>query len=170
MQEKFVITNTTVKQPRIDPKTKQDGRSLSEKNGYSVSFRDKKDQVVLIRATEHKIVTEVPDSVYALENEGLVSVRRMSDVADALKDHTFSGKRERRGVKAPEPEAPAPAFKEEGERPAGGKRLARAVQMGEDGHRGAESPEDGAIHPDGKPNFVATAPSAETRRRNKQRA
>lgn len=165
MIEKFVIANTTVKPPRPDAKTKQDMRALTEKNGYSVSYRDKKDQVVLIRANEFKVVTEIPDSVWGLVEEGLVSVQKMKDVGEALKDHAFSGKRtERRGVRAPDA---APAFKDT--RPAGGKRLARAVEMGQDGHFGAESPESGAVAPDGTPNFVVTAPSAETRRRGKQR-
>lgn len=172
MQEKFVITNTTVKQPRIDPKTKQDSRTLSERNGYSVSYRDKNDSVVMLRATEHKVVTEIPDSVWGLENEGLVSIRKLKDVSEELQAHTFS-KRERRGVKpaeapATDPTTGAPAFKDEEPRPAGGKRLARAIEMGKDGHRGAESPESGAVHPDGEPNFVVTAPSAETRRRNRR--
>jgi hypothetical protein len=164
MQEKFVITNTTVKAPRVDPRTKQDTRSLSERNGYSVSYRNAKDSVVVLRASEHRIVTEVPDSVYGLENEGLVSVRKLKDVADELQAHAFST---RRTAKKPE----VPAFQDqEPPRPEGGKRLARTVEMGQDGHRGAESPEDGAVYPDGKPNFVVTAPSAETRRRGKKRA
>jgi hypothetical protein len=170
MQEKYIITNTTVKQPRIDPITKQDGRTLTEKNGYMVSYRDKRDQVTVLRASEFRQVTEVPDNVWGLESEGLVSVRKAKDVAEELKGHTF--KRERRGAKAPvAADAPVAAPTEEkAEKATRGKRQARVVEMGQDGHRGADSPEDGAIHPDGEPNFVVQAPSAETRRRSRERS
>lgn len=167
MQEKFVITNTTVKPPRINPKTKQDARSLSEKNGYSVSYRDKNDQVVLIRANEFKVVTEVPDSVWGLEGEGLVSIKKLKDVSDALKEHTF--RRERRGAK-PASEERSDETQPEVEAESNRKRLAKAVEMGQDAHRGANFPEDGAVNPDGPPNFVAIAPSSETRKRGKRRA
>lgn len=168
-EKRYLLSNITVKAPRINPQTGKDERTAIERGGHAISYRDAQDRVMLIQpnSTPH-IVSDLNEGILRMHHEGLMGVKEVKDFSEILAMRQAAGERtERRGVKKPQ----TPAFREEA-KPAG-RRQARAVEMGQDSSRQRQeadaSESQGAVNPDGEPNFVVRAPSAETRRKSERR-
>lgn len=154
----YRVTNTTVKPPRYD-KNGKDLRTTVEKVGHAVTFKKNKDEPVTLIQGKHVIISNIEEGLMNMARGGLVSIQKIDDIATALKEHTLERQKQR--------EATNQALKEE-QKP---KRVAKAVQMGEDKH-GADVKEQseysGAVNPDGNPNFVAVATKKKRGRRKKE--
>lgn len=157
MSKKFKVINTTIKKPITHPKTGADLRSAVQRVGHNVSFRLDTGERVEVERHRPRIVSHINEGMLSLQRRGYLRIEAIDDVTDILQKHTFDSKKpdlfkpddnvksegETEAVKAPAQEE---AFK------------AKAVQMGEDDYKqrsGAEM--EGAINPDGDPNFVVKA-------------
>lgn len=149
--EQYIVRNTTIKQPKIDPVTKSDTRTMVEKVGHTISFKDVDGKVIMVPAGRERFVDAITGGMRTMERGGMIAISKPTDgVTTALKAHT------------------APIVVEEA--PVQRKR-ATAVEMGKDDHgaakRALESEYDGAKNPDGEPNFRVIAPKkARKRQRN----
>lgn len=169
-QQKYKITNITVKEPRLHPRTKRDLRSALEKVGHPVSIRDDSGNPYPLFQNRSKIVSDLSEGTLSLARGGFITISPLDDVVVALKDHTLQTKeRTSPGVR---PASGAGRHSSEEVSDHGvNRRKAKAAEMGqtptqEEIH---SQPEIGVVNPDGRPNFEVTAPSKETRKRQNQR-
>jgi hypothetical protein len=85
--ERFIIHNTTVKKPRIDAAGK-DRRTIQEKKGYIVQFRDENDAVRTVSppswGANPVIVTDVGQGLLELHSQGLIRIEKIEDIASTL--------------------------------------------------------------------------------------
>lgn len=141
-QTYYRITNTTVKPVRKDA-SGRDARSTVEKVGHYVTFKKENGDAVILPAGKSAILSRLDEGTMNLARGGMVTIQKIEDIAAALKEHTLGRQQEKQATKE-EPRT---------------KRAAKAVQMGQD--KPAEQKEhseyEGAINPDGHPNFIATA-------------
>lgn len=157
---KFKITNTTVKPPKLDPKTGKDMRTAIEKVGHSVQFRVGPDQttarVVRLIQGMSTLVDNLDPGLLNLQRGGFIRIEPIKDIAAALREHSLQQK-----------ETKATA-KKSAEAKRDDNRKARAVEMGKDTYaqKGGAELED-AVNPDGDPNFLATATSSKGGRKRK---
>lgn len=153
-QEKFKITNSTIKPPRMVGG--KDVRSAVEKVGHPVQFRDAQDRIIMIMPNKFRIVSEVSEGMMGLQRGGFVQIEEVKDMATALKDYSYSQRQERMKAAAEAKESSAKA--------------AHAVEMGKDSHQSKSGSEhDGAVNPDGDPNFLVKAPRGKRGRTKKAR-
>lgn len=154
-QAHYRITNTTVKKPRLD-KNGKDLRTAQEKVGHYVSFKDDRGTIVRLPPSRSAIVRTLDTGLLNLREGHYVRIEQIEDIASALRSH-----------KAEEAEA-KPASKKKTskkkttKKPGKRARKAKATEMGDTPKPGEY---EGAVNPDGEPNFVATAKSKETRKR-----
>lgn len=151
MSKRFKITNTTIKKPKLHPKTNEDMRKMVEKVGHNVAFRTDTGERVEVERHRPRIVSSVNEGMLRLQRGGFIRIDPIDDVVDVLQQHTLDTKRD---ILAPDEHV---KIEDAVAHPAAG-RVARAVQMGEDKYEqkgGTET--DGAINPDGDPNFVVRA-------------
>jgi len=92
MKRKYKIINTTIKPLRRDPKTGADLRSSTEKVGHPVSFRNEKDQVVLVHQSQPRIVDELSEGILRLQRGGFIHIEEIDDVITALRQHAVPPK------------------------------------------------------------------------------
>lgn len=181
MQKKYKIINTTIKPPRVCPKTKEDLRSTVERVGHGVSFRTDDGQHVVVPVNQPRLVSTLNEGILRLARGHFIRIEEVDDVVTALKQHTLQPQskseaqapvRSRRvgaEVQSTEssekvqdslfsPDQDAVANSDIVAHPAS-RRQARAVEMGKDDYRGGEGKEyEGATNPDGNPNFLVTVP------------
>lgn len=146
--ERFKITNTTVK-PIRKGKNGEDLRTMTEKVGHSVQFRDEHDRAVILTQGRSAIINSLLPGIMELQRGGFVTIEPITDIAAALKEHSLQAEQERAAKRqAAEAKKADPNV----------TRKARAVEMGKDTHeqRGGSEHED-AVNPDGNPNFLAKA-------------
>lgn len=148
--KRFKLINTTVKPPKIHPKTGQDLRIMVEKVGHDLEVI--LDNNVPIRVERHRprIVDHVNEGMYRLQRGGFMRIEVVEDVTAMLKPHVIDGSRDSilkpdENIKYAEPTHPAAE-----------DRKARVAQMGEEAKESLGKNE-GAVNPDGEPNFVVTA-------------
>lgn len=137
MSEKFKVTNSTVKTPRIDPVTKADVRTALERKGHAVQFRDENDRPIMLQAGQSTIISKIDSGILGLQRGGFVKIEKIDDIATALKEHSYQPSNHQKNAEA---------------------RKAKASQMGTDSYTqrgGAEH--EGAVNPDGDPNFLVKA-------------
>lgn len=151
-QPKYLIYNTTRKPPRIV--NGKDQRSMSEKVGHGVTFRDKRGApCIIVAGGQPRMVDELTPGLIALATgpDSCIKIKKIDDVMEALQDHAL-----------PQPVATAkPKAFAEGVPPVGPTSSAgKAVEMGADTHaqRGG-SEHEGAVNPSGDPNFLVRAPA-----------
>lgn len=133
--QKFKITNTTVKSPKIVEG--QDTRSATEKRGHAVSFRDERNNPVMLQAGQSTIISNVDGGILGLQRGGFVKIESIKDITSALKEHAYK----------PTAHVHNQSI-----------RKAKATQMGlEDKTLKGGSEHEGAINPDGDPNFLVKA-------------
>jgi len=152
-QKKFKIVNTTVKAVRKDPVTGNDTRSASERVGHPVSFLNDKGEIVMVTQSQPRIIEALNEGVLHLSRGGYIRIEEIDDVVTVLKNHVDNTSRNT-DLFAPDQAAQAsqPTAKNE-------DRTAKAKEMGLDNYAQASGKEmDGAVNPDGDPNFLVTAP------------
>lgn len=162
MSKKYMIINTTIRKPRPCPNSGKDLRSMAEKKGYRIQWRDKRDEIRSVSPAEWGsnpvIVEELSDSLLNFVREGLIEIKPIDDIGDVLKD--FSTKAT---AKASEPVAEPAAAKPEETAPPKKKRSQRRAKASEMSKANAkevaaEKEEyPGAVNPDGPNNFTVTA-------------
>lgn len=147
---RYMVTNTTIKEPRLGPNGK-DARKIQERNGYVVQFRDEIGNVRMVTPKKWGgnpvMVTNLTEGLYDLYHKGLVDIEEIADISQALKRHTLE-KRKESAPEEPKPEEPKPE-----------KKRATAVEMGKGlSEREKVTSYGNAINPDGPDNFTVTAP------------
>ncbi|NDC22588.1 MAG: hypothetical protein EBZ49_00435 [Proteobacteria bacterium] len=146
--EKYRIINTTVKPVRLDANGK-DTRKTIERVGHGVQWRDEQDRVINLQANKQYFVNRIDGGLLGLARAGLIKIEKVDDVTDVLSEHVYQPKTV---------VAQATAKK------------ATAVQMGLDDHAEASGKEyEGAVNPDGDPNFLVTAHRDKSKRVRRQR-
>ena len=167
MQKKYKIINTTVKPPRPD-KNGKDARSNTERVGYAVSFRDKASNPIVITKDNPRIVDDLNEGLLRLARSGDIRIEEIDDVVTALKKHVYTGKAvseaDKLGSKAKRQVSTSQSLFAPDENVEDGSgvhvshaRKAKAIEMGKDGHAQESGTEhEGAVNPDGDPNFLVT--------------
>lgn len=148
--KRFKVTNTTIKVPRPDPKTKRDTRTAIEKVGHAIQFRDENDRVIILPPGRSRFVMKVDGGLLGLRRGDYCSIEEVGSISEVLKNQELDGK----GAKKV-------ARKKAAKKASG--RKAKAVEMGQDTHgqiakkaeQNSEYP--GAVNPDGEPNFRVIA-------------
>lgn len=158
MSKKYKVINTTIKKPIINPKTGADMRPTINRVGHNVSFRLDTGERVEVERHRPRIVPHVNEGMLRLQRGGYIRIESIDDVTDILQKHTLDSKK-------PDLFKPDDHVKSEGRNETVESEVAhssaskvKAVQMGEDTYAqrsGAEM--EGAINPDGDPNFVVKA-------------
>ena len=133
--QKFKVTNTTVKpQKVVDGK---DLRSATEKRGHAVSFSDERNNPVILQAGQSTIVSNVDGGLLGLQRGGFVKIEPLKDITSALEEHAYKPTAHVHNQNA---------------------RKAKAAQMGlEDKTLKGGAEHEGAVNPDGDPNFLVKA-------------
>jgi len=147
---KYKITNTTIKAPRINPRTGLDMRSAGERIGHGVSYITDDGKKVIVQVNRPSIVDHLNEGMIRLKRGKFVEIEEIDDVSSVLKKHTLNAQRDiltpSEHVKVEDVSHPA------------ADRAARVVEMGLDDHSQKSGKEiEGAINPDGEPNFFVKA-------------
>lgn len=150
MRQKYQVRNIT-KKPK--PAQGPDTRTVIEKRGHFVCYRNSAGNNVMLRPDEVKIINEPNEDIISLVTTGYLSCEPLKDITDALKNHTGTSSRKKKA----DPEAETAA--ELAQATAMGKRArqARASMMGETQNTRGVTELEGAVNPDGNPNFTVTA-------------
>lgn len=144
----YKVINTTVKPPKLNPRTGQDLRPMTDKVGHNVKFITNDGKEVIVERHRPRIVDHINEGMLRLQRGKFIRIEEIDDVTSVLKKHSFQS-----NDKLLEPDE---VVKEEIiAHPASEKRQAKAVAMGEDSYaqKGGKETE-GAINPDGEPNFL----------------
>ena len=159
MRQQYQVRNITRK-PK--PVAGPDTRTLIEKRGHYVSYRDARDKVIMLRPDEVKIVSNPGEDIFSLVSTGYLSCVPMKDITEALQSHKKAGRK-----RGPEAEVEHDLA----EATARGKlaREARASMMGETREERGVTELEGAVNPDGPNNFTAVAKRGSTPKRQRQR-
>jgi len=150
--KRYKIVNTTVKKPRLHPKTGEDLRPTVEKVGHNVAFRSDTNERIEVERHRPRIVSHVNEGMLRLQRGGFIRIEEIDDVTSVLQKHTLDGKKP--DLLAPDENARLDDIVAH----PSAERVARAVKMGEDDYKQKSGKEtEGAINPDGDPNFVVRA-------------
>jgi hypothetical protein len=146
--QKFKITNTTVKPQKVV--NGQDVRSATERRGHAVSFRDERNNPVMLQAGQSTIISNVDGGLLGLQRGGFVKIEPLKDITSALEEHAYKPTTHVHNQKV---------------------RKAKAAQMGlESKDLKGGSEHEGAVNPDGDPNFLVKAPKkSQTRQKRGSR-
>jgi hypothetical protein len=148
--EKYKVTNITVKPVRKDGKG-NDLRPAIERVGHPVQFRDETGRPVTLQAGHHCIASHIDGGLLGLQRGGFIKIEKIEDIAAALREHAYQANSTKARVRG-----------------ADQARQAQVVQMGLDSHQQKSGAEyDGAVNPDGDPNFLVKATKQNGRRRRK---
>jgi len=174
---KYKVTNTTVKPPKVDPKTKRDLRTMVEKVGHAVTFVDNTGRKHTLYQHKPVMVSELNQGILNLKDGGFVKIEKVDDISEILKPH--AAKRVMAAERGEKTEMPALSFESPYADPEsveetpnlgepksnhGINRRAHAVEMG-NSSKGMDTTESDAVNPDGPVNFAVTAKhNAKTRR------
>lgn len=124
----------------------RDLRNAVERVGHSVSFKGDRNQDIVLQATRSVILKDVDEGLFGLQRGNYIRIEPIKDIAEALKEHTSNRGDDR-----------ASRSRAASDR-RGDNRKASATEMGNSPKAYDENDEyEGAINPDGKPNFIATA-------------
>lgn len=151
MRQKYQVQNITRK-----PKPAQgpDTRTTIEKRGHFVVYRNATGNNIMLRPDEVKIVNEPNEDIISLVTTGYLTCTPLKDIADALGNHTGKGASRR---KKTDQEAETAADLNYATQQGRKARQARASMMGETQETKGVTELDGAVNPDGNPNFTVTA-------------
>lgn len=137
---KYKVTNTTVKPVRRDIHG-ADTRPAVERVGHPVKFKDGDADNApdrILQSGQHCIVSHVNSGLLGLQRGGFVRIEKIDDISTALREHAYDGKAVQTRTKP--------------------KRKATAVEMGKDTYsQRSGSEHEGAVNPDGDPNFLVKA-------------
>ena len=135
MDLKYRIINTTIKPVARNAKG-DDIRKAMDRVGHPVKFKEGKNDIVL-HAGQVRLVSEINPGVMSLQRAGYVKIEKVDDMSEALKDHVYNSET----VKEPVTETP----------------MVKAFEMRHEDYSHASELE-GAVNPDGNPNFLVKAP------------
>lgn len=164
MRQKYQIRNITRK-----PKPAQgpDTRTTIEKRGHFVAYRNTAGNNVMLRPDEVKIVNEPNEDIISLVSTGYLECVPLKDITDALESHTSKSGNSRR--KKTDQEADTAAELNFATAQGQKSRQARATMMGETQNTKGVTELEGAVNPDGTPNFTVTATKDSIPKRQRQR-
>jgi len=151
--QRFKLVNTTVKKPRLHPKTAADLRTAIERVGHDVEVILNSGTPLRIEKHRPRIVDHVNEGMHRMEHYGYIRIEPIEDVTAVLKHHTMVTKDT---ILKPDENV---KYEELQSKPFE-KREAKVVMMGEssvEDVKKAESKYEGAVNPDGEPNFSVTA-------------
>jgi hypothetical protein len=154
----YKITNSTVKPVRIGSDGK-DQRTLTDKVGHSVkiiSERTKRETVLY--QGKSTILDELDPGIMNMQRGGFIKIEPIKDISAALQEYKYQNDDSRSMRK----KAAATSRDD--------NRKAKAVEMGQDVYAqkgGAEH--EGAINPDGDPNFLAKAADVKKKKKRTRR-
>jgi hypothetical protein len=160
-KQQYKVTNITVRPPKIDPETKKDTRSATDRVGHPVAFKDGAERITL-GPNRPVIVNEINEGLRRLASGSrpYVKIEPIENIMTALKDHTL-GSKGRMELNQDR------LFEDSDIRI---NRRAKAVEMGKDSHDQKSTSEyEGAVNPDGDPNFLVKAPREGKKRQRNQR-
>ena len=152
--KKYKIINTTVKPPKLNPRTGADMRTMTDKVGYTVSVRTDKNEMIMVDKLRPKIVDHLNEGMLRLMRGGFIRIEQIDDVTSILKQHTLNKKdpdlfTPDSAVVAEMPTHPSVTNKKD-------KDAAKVSEMGySDPAAEKVAAEGDGINPDGEPNFVA---------------
>lgn len=138
--ERYKISNTTVK-PRTVDSQGRDTRKICDRVGHMVMIKEKPGddgKTVMIPATRFAVVDYLDQGIMDLESQGIVKIEIVKDMGSVLE--TFRQQRP----------AARPATAQDDSR-------VRASEMG-NASKAPSGEYEGAVNPDGAPNFVVKAP------------
>jgi hypothetical protein len=149
MRKQYQVRNITRK-----PKPLQGGdtRTMLEKRGHYVSYRNHQDKVIMLRPDEVKIVNEPNEDIYSLVSQGYLSCAPLKDITEALQGHTGSARR-----KKVSPEAAVEADLAKASAMGRDRNQGKASMMGETQDVRGVTELEGAVNPDGANNFTVVA-------------
>lgn len=147
MGEKYKVTNTTVKPARlVDGK---DLRPAVERKGHAVSFRDEKNTPIMLQAGQSTIVSNLDSGLLGLQRGGFVKIEKIEDITTALQEHAYKPTNHQHNANV---------------------RKAKTAQMGVENYKqNGGSEHEGAVNPDGDPNFLVKASPKGSRKPRQKR-
>jgi len=152
MPNKYKITNTTIKLPRLNPRTGKDMRTAVERVGHGVSIRAGANEQIIIQPHRARLFDNVSEGMLRLRDGKFISIEEIGDVSDVLKSHVAGTKAD---IFAPDKAAQATIL-DDVHKSVG--RQAKVAPIGEDTHSQDSGKEtEGAVNPDGEPNFFVKA-------------
>lgn len=144
--KRYLIYNTTRKPFTACPKTGKDLRSVRQKVGHTISFRDENNESRMVAPGQPPaITTRISEGLLLLRADGQVHVKEMKDISEAMAAHAITPETDRKHVNRPEASTGTP------------KSGGLAVKTGHEDHekkRGGRETDE-ARNPDGDPNFLA---------------
>ena len=150
MPKKYKVTNTTIRAPRLNPRTGKDMRTAIERVGHGVSIRLAQNEQIIIQPQRARLFDTITEGMLRLRDGKFISIEEIGDVGDVLRNHAAGSNKD---VFAPDSLAQVEL---DITHPAG--RKARATAIGEDTYEQQRGKEvDGAVNPDGDPNFFVKA-------------
>lgn len=161
MRQQYQIQNIT---RRPKPVNGPDTRTMTAKRGHYVSYRNHQDKVVMLRPDEVKIINEPGEDIYNLVSQGYLACWPLKDIADALSQHTAPSRR-----KKPAADTETDAQLADAAQRGRTARQGRASMMGETQDVRGVTELEGAVNPDGNPNFTVTATKNSVPKRQRQR-
>jgi hypothetical protein len=149
MRQQYQVRNIT-RVPR--PERGPDARTMIQKRGHYVSYRNHQDKVIMLRPDEVKIVNEPNEDIFSLVSQGYLSCTPLKDITEALKGHTGSARRKKLS-----PEAAVEADLAKATAMAQERNQGKASMMGETQDARGVTELEGAVNPDGANNFTVVA-------------
>lgn len=152
--KRFKLVNTTVKPPRLHPKTGADLRPAVERVGHDVEVILDNGSPLRVEKHRPRIVDHLNEGMYRMQRGGFIRIEEIEDVTAILKKHTMDHKD---SMLKPDENV---KYEELAHQTVENK-TAKAVLMGATSSEDAkklDSKSEGAVNPDGEPNFVVTAP------------
>jgi hypothetical protein len=151
--QRFKLVNTTVKKPKLHPKTGADLRTAIERVGHDVEVILNSGVPLRIEKHRPRIVDHLNEGMHRMETYGYIRIDPIEDVTQVLKNHVMVTKD---SILKPDENVKY----EEIMKPAEDRKEAKISMMGESSSEDVkkmESKNEGAVNPDGEPNFSVTA-------------
>lgn len=145
---KYKITNTTVKEPKLHPRTNKDLRTATERVGHSVELRTDSGEQIIVTTTRPKVIDKLNEGIMRLQRGRFIRIEEIGDITAELKKHTVKG-----DIFAPDKNVTA----REVQHPAADKNVTASEMGSEKQERKSGTEYEGAINPDGDPNFLVRA-------------
>lgn len=163
MSSKYKIINTTIKPPRPHPKTGDDLRTAVEKVGHNVKLRLGPTEEVIVERHRPRIIDKLDEGTLRAQRAGFIRIEEVGDMTEIFKKHTLSA-----GADATKelftPDVNAPQNVDNAHR-SKDRREAKVTEMGKDTHtQDSGKEEEGAVNPDGDPNFLVKADKSLSRK------
>jgi hypothetical protein len=149
--KKYKITNTTVKIPKINPRTNKDIRSMTERVGYGVAIITDDNKRITLYQGRSTIVDHINEGMSGMLRSGDIAIEPIEDISSELKKYTLEN--QKTVLSSSEDAKMSDSIPHTST-----DRIAKAVEMGVDNYDQKSGKEvEGATNPDGDPNFLVRA-------------